>query len=450
MMPTTRANSKYGGLVGLLLLALFLLVPYGYAALTGTAEAELTGLARLHSAAESVYCAGGLTPVSYLLFAGFGVLALLMVAAYVLGDRAPAGAYLRQNGWHLLALFGLIIIPFFVAWQTDSSVCTRGKAFFWESIFVDVFILAILAVSYNLIFGFTGVLSFGHAAFFGMGAYSVGLLMLHLAWPWWLAISAALVVSVIIALVMGFVGLRIKGLYFALFTLAFAEILYILAGNRVLVNLTGAEDGFTFDVPDFLNMTTNRFFFYYLALFVLVLSFLVVRRLMNSPTGRVLHALRENEERAQMLGYNTFYFKLIAIIIAGVLAGSAGVLRGLALKGASPNVLSLDFTITPLLMVIIGGMGTYAGPVVGAFGLRLTEQFLRDTVVTLGSVEINIGERWSLILGVIFILSVMVFPYGIVGTWYSRGLNSSAGWRRLLRLGPATPQLPEAQAEADG
>lgn len=446
MLPSSTivTDHKHSGLIGALLLLLLLLIPYGYAAAVGTAEADLTGLTRWHNAAESLYCEPGVTAVSTILAAEFILLLLAVVSVTVVRGRTHRTivTVLRRHGWHMMAVLGLAIIPFFIAWQTDSSVCTRGRAFFWESIFIDIFILAILAISYNLLFGFSGVISFGHAAFFGTGAYAVGLLMLHLEWPWWLAILGALLISVLIALVKGFVGLRIRGLYFALFTLAFAEVFFLLAGNRILVNLTGAEDGFTFGVPDWLNVTTNRFFFYYLALFLLVLIFVLVRRLINSPTGRVLYALRENEERAQMLGYNTFHFKLIAIIIAGLMASLAGVMRGIALKGASPNVLSLDFTITPLLMTIIGGQGTFMGPVIGAFGLRLTEQFLRDTVITIAGVTINIGERWALILGFIFILSVMVFPYGIVGTWYSHELNTWAGWRRLLRIRPATQAAP--------
>ncbi|MCI0395945.1 MAG: branched-chain amino acid ABC transporter permease [Chloroflexi bacterium] len=428
------AAPRYRSALLILALLLFVLVPYGYAAAAGTAEGELAGLARLHSAAESVYCADGRTTVTTILAVELALVTAAVAAAHLLPTRLSRPLrFLRPDGWHMLVLALLITLPFLIAWQTESSVCSRGRAFFWQSIFVDVFILAILAISYNLIFGFSGVVSFGHAAFFGTGAYTVGLLMAHLAWPWWLAILAALLVGVLIALVKGFVGLRIRGLYFALFTLAFAEVFFVLAGNRILADITGAEDGFTFSVPEWLNITRNRLFFYYLALLALVLAFLLVRRLINSPTGRVLHALRDNEDRAQMLGYNTFHFKLIAIVIAGLLASGAGVLRGLALKGASPNVLSLDFTITPLLMVIIGGMGTFAGPVVGAFGLRLIEQYLRDTVFTIGGVEVNIGERWALILGLIFILSVMLFPQGIVGTWYSKRLNTAAGWKRLFR-----------------
>jgi branched-chain amino acid transport system permease protein len=430
-----RPDRPAGSVAGLLLLGLLVVVPYGYAVVAGEADPALSGLAAWHSAAESVYCAAGLNPVGVILMLETGLLLAGVVGARQGARRlGPVGAALKQDGWQWLAVMALVAVPFVIAWRTDSSVCVRGRAFFWEAIFVEVFTLAILALSYNLMFGFSGVISFGHAAFFGTGAYTVGLLMHHLAWPWWLAILAALLVGAAIALVKGVVGLRIRGLYFALFTLAFAQVFFLLAGNRLLTGVTGAEDGFTFSVPEWLNITRNRLFFYYLALAALGLCFWLVRRLMNSPTGKVLSALRDNEGRAQMLGYNTFYFKLIAIVLAGVMASGAGVLRGLSLKGASPEVLGLNFTITPLLMTIIGGQGTFAGPVVGAFGLRLTEQALRDTVLTLGDWQVNIGERWALILGVLFILSVMVFPYGVVGTWQSKRLNTLAGWMKLLRL----------------
>lgn len=403
--------------LGLLVIGLLALIPYTVAAVTGVPEAGLSGLAALHSAAESVYCAKGLTPTGTLLMLEVGLLAAMILAAHWGGGRlGDVGKLIQREGWYWLAVLALITLPFVIGWRTESSICTRGKAFFWEAVYVDVFILAILAISYNLMFGFTGVVSFGHAAFFGMGAYGVGLFMRHLSWPWWLAVLACLVIGVLIALIKGAVGLRIKGLYFALFTLAFAQVFYLLAGNRLLTDLTGAEDGFTFTVPDWLNITQNRLFFYYFTLIALVAAYWLVRRLMHSPTGRVLSALRDNESRAQMLGYNTFYFKLMAIVLAGVMATGAGVLRGLALKGASPEVLSLTFTFDPLLMTLVGGQGTFLGPVVGAFGLHLTEDFLRDQVWTVGGVDVNIGERWALILGGLFVLSVMVFPYGFVGT----------------------------------
>jgi branched-chain amino acid transport system permease protein len=403
---------------------------------TGTAEADLTGLKGWHSAAESVFCAKGMTTVTRIMLVELGIVFIALLVNSLMGKTFQVlSKGLGGDGGLILALMVVITIPFLIAWSTESSVCLRGKAFFWESVFIDVFILSILAISYNLVFGFSGILSFGHAAFFGTGAYMVGLLMLHLEWPWWLAVFFSLIAGVLIALFKGFVGLRIRGLYFALFTLAFAEIFFMLSGNRIMVEITGAEDGFTFPVPDWLNITQNRLFFYYMALVILVIAFLVVRRLMNSPAGRVLIAMRDNDDRAQMIGFNTFHFQLIALVIGSILATGAGILRGLALKGASPNVLGINFTMDPLLMTLMGGAATFTGPVVGAFSLRLIEQLLRDTIITVGQVEINIGEQWALILGVIFILAVLAFPQGIVGTWYARGLNTREGWRRLFKRG---------------
>jgi branched-chain amino acid transport system permease protein len=430
-----RGAARLVPIVGSALAVILLLIPYVFSLATGEPDGSLAGLARLHSASESVFCQEGLNPMGLILMVETGLLLVAQVALTVLGDRiGTAGRAIRQQGWYVLAVMVLVALPFFVGWRTESSVCERGKAFFWQSVFIEAFILAVLTISYNLMFGFTGVVSFGHAAFFGMGAYTVGLLMKHLAWPWWAAILATLAVGVLIALIKGFVGLRIKALAFAMFTLAFAQVFFILSGNRLLVNLTGAEDGFTFDVPDFLNATKHRLFYYYLALAVLLISYWLVRRLMNSPTGRVISAQFSNEDRARMLGYNTFYYKLIAIVLAGIMATTSGILRGIVNKGASPNLLGLAFTVDPLVMTIIGGQGTFLGPVVGAFGLHLVEHLLLDAVVTIGSVQVNIGSSWALILGIIFIVTVLVFPQGIVGTWLVRRLHTADGWRRLLRI----------------
>jgi branched-chain amino acid transport system permease protein len=229
----------------------------------------------------------------------------------------------------------------------------------------------------------------------------------------------ALLISVAMGVFVSVIALRIRGLYFAIFTLVFAEIFFVLAQNRIMVNVTGAEDGFTFAVPDWINATKHRITFYYLGLAYLVGAFLLVRQIVNSPTGRVMHAIRDNEDRALMLGYNTFSYKMLAIVLAGILACGAGILRGLLNKGASPSVLSISFTMDPLLMTLIGGAGTFLGPVIGAFLLHLVEQALRDTVIPIAGFEVNIGERWFLILGVIFIVIVIAFPSGIVGTFRS-------------------------------
>jgi branched-chain amino acid transport system permease protein len=184
-----------------------------------------------------------------------------------------------------------------------------------------------------------------------------------------------------------------------------------------MVNITGAEDGFTYPVPDIVNTTQNRLFFYYLVLVLLVACYLLVQRLMDSPTGRALAAIRENEDRARMIGFQTINYKLIALVVSGFMATGAGILRGIANKGASPNVLGAGVTIDALLKTIIGGAGTFMGPVVGAFGLNLTEHALRDTEIMIGATTVDIGKYWALILGILFIVTVLLFPQGLVGTW---------------------------------
>lgn len=423
-------------LLGAGLLALLLLVPLLYALLAaGGVEGGQA------AAVAPIYCQEGLNPVGAVLIGETVALLALTAGAYALpGVRNGWAAGLRTYGVQLVVLLALIAIPFIIAWQTDSSVCSRGRSFFWQSVFIEVFILGALAISYNLIFGFAGVLSFGHAAFFGVGAYGVGLLIRHLEWPLGWAVLGTLAASVLMGVLVSVIALRIRGLYFAIFTLTFAEIFFVLAQNRIMTRITGAEDGFTFSVPDWINATQHRMTFYYLALGFLVFCYLLVRQLINSPTGRVMRAMRENEDRAMMLGYNTFAYKMLAIVLAGVLASGAGILRGLLNKGASPNVLGASFTIDPLLMTLIGGVATFAGPVVGAFLLRLMEQYLRDTVVHAGPLELNIGEHWYLLLGLIFILIVIAFPSGIVGTVQN--------WRRRWQARKKDPPEPEP-AQAD-
>jgi len=422
-------------LVGTMLL--FILVPIIYAAIAGQPESDLTGFQAAKSAVSSIFCQKGYSSIIPIFFTEVVLIAAGLVFLRFRKSKSEGLNHLAKDGWLLLTFLILVIVPFIIAWQTESSVCVRGKSFFWQSIFIEVFILATLAMSYNLMFGFSGVISFGHAAFFGIGAYGVGLLMHHLGWPLGISILATLIVSSVLGFFVSIIGIRIRGLYFAIFTLAFAEIFFILSQNRIMTDITGAEDGFTFAVPDWINATQNRLTFYYLALFYLIVVYWFIRRLVNSPTGRVMGGLKDNEDRALMLGYNTFWFKTLSIVLAGVLASGSGILRALLNKGASPNVLGISFTMDPLLMTLIGGAGTYNGPVIGAFALRLTEQLLRDAIITIGPLEINIGERWALILGGIFILSVIVFPTGIVGTWrnlsFSRVRRSWDKLRNKLR-----------------
>jgi branched-chain amino acid transport system permease protein len=224
-----------------------------------------------------------------------------------------------------------------------------------------------------------------------------------------------MVVAAGLALVVGLVSLRLRGVYFALFTLAVAEMFHIYFQR---LQFTGSEDGFELrGLPDWLNPTRQHLQFYYIAMVLAVASFVFVRRLMHSPTGAILLGIRENEERAKTIGYNTLGYKLFAITTAGVLAAVAGIMQAMFNKKVGPEMMGLAYTVDPLIATIIGGIGTFAGPVIGASALHLSDRQLRDAVLTIGGVKINIGQDWELILGAAFIVVVIVFPYGIVGTW---------------------------------
>ncbi|MCU0498224.1 MAG: branched-chain amino acid ABC transporter permease [Anaerolineae bacterium] len=335
---------------------------------------------------------------------------------------------LRENWLYWLIILFLLAFPFLVAAQTGSSpfgeprgdrMVMRGESVRWQAVMIEIFILAILAMSYNLMFGFTGVLSFGHALFFGLSGYIIGLMLEYTGLDNGIAlilgIGLAIAINGILGLLIGLVSLRLKGVYFAIFTLAVAEMAFIFFGRFAL---TRAEDGFTLThVPIWLDATQNRITLYYVALGMGIFTFFAIRRLINSPTGAVFKAIRENEDRAQSIGYNTLTFKLIAITIASMLAASAGVLQVLLNKKVGPELLGIGNTVDPLLMTIIGGIGSFTGPVIGATGLHLLDTNIREATITIGSTVLHVSDFWGLLLGAIFILAVMVFPQGVVGTW---------------------------------
>ncbi|MEL6149121.1 MAG: branched-chain amino acid ABC transporter permease [Chloroflexota bacterium] len=326
----------------------------------------------------------------------------------------------KHNWTLLLALAALILLPFIIQWITgDPATARRGESVFWQGIMIEVYILGILAMSYNLIFGFTGVISFGHALFFGIGGYSLAIFTEKLsngaAWGLPVGLLAGLLIAAVVGLGVGLVSLRLRGVYFALFTLAIAEMFFIYFSRFAF---TSAEDGFAIGaVPDWLNPTRNRLIYYYITLALMSLTFVFIRRLISSPVGAVLVAIRENEERARAIGYNTLNYKLYAITVSSLLAALAGALHVLFNKKVGPEVLGLTYTVDPLLGTIIGGLGTFVGPVLGMGGIHLSDRLLRDTVLEIGTYTLDIGASWNVILGSAFILVVIVFPRGIVGTF---------------------------------
>jgi branched-chain amino acid transport system permease protein len=328
---------------------------------------------------------------------------------------------LRENGLYLLVLVALIALPHAIGWATDTSpFVRRGEAFYWMSILIEIFAVAILVMSYNLMFGFTGVISFGHALFFGLGGYIVGLMLefteIEQNTAFLLGVLIVLAVCGVIGLLIGLATLRLRGVYFAIFTLAVAEMVWIYFGR---LSLTGGDDGFaiTSRLPTWIDPVQSRINLYYIALILFAATFVIIRRLVKSPVGSVFMAIRENEERAKALGYDTLRYKLIAITVAGMMAGMAGIVHSVLAKKIGPEILGVSHTVDALLMTIIGGVGTFTGPVLGAAGLELADTFIRRAVFEVGGLTIDLSSSWTLILGFIFVLVVIVFPFGIVGTW---------------------------------
>ncbi|HRE48731.1 MAG TPA: branched-chain amino acid ABC transporter permease [Aggregatilineales bacterium] len=338
---------------------------------------------------------------------------------------------LRQDWLILGVIAALILFPFVVAWLTNSNplgvlrgerYIMRGESVRWQSVLIEIYILAILAMSYNLLFGFTGVISFGHALFFGVGSYSVGIALQYLSLPpdvgLLVGVVGAIVFNILLGLFVGLVSLRLRGVYFAIFTLAIAEMFFVFFGR---LELTRAEDGFALNaVPAWIDPAQSRLTLYFVTLALAAGVFVFIRRLIFSPTGAVFQAIRENEDRTRVIGYNTLTYKLMAITLSAVLAGVAGVLQAVLNKKVGPELLSVGYTVDPLLMTIIGGIGSFTGPIIGATGLHLLEILLRDAVISipLGAevLHIEIKAIWGLLLGAVFIAAVIVFPRGIVGT----------------------------------
>lgn len=334
----------------------------------------------------------------------------------------------KTNWLEWLTLIFLLLFPFIVAWLTGDSpfgvargdrMMMRGQSVLWQAHLIRVFTLAVLVMSYNLMFGFTGVISFGHSLFFGLGGYILAMIAEYSGMGANLTLFVSfiiiLVVNGLLGFIVGLVSLRLRGIYFAIFTLAVAEMVWLFSRS---FELTNGEDGLNIvNLPLWIDPSRNRINVYYIGLLLFVFTYLIIKRLVKSPSGTVFQAIRENEERAQAIGYNTLRYKLLSITIAGMLASMAGMLFSIMDKAARPEILGVGVTVDALLMTIIGGVGTFVGPVLGASSLHILDVLFRDSVIELGTFTINVGDNWLLILGFVFILVVLVFPYGMVGTW---------------------------------
>ena len=308
----------------------------------------------------------------------------------------------------LLALLVLALIPMFVSG-------------FYVGLVSRILILAILAMSLDLLIGFTGLVSFGHAAFYGIGAYALGIAFQNAeVIPLWQALPLSLAAAALAALAIGWVSVRTSGIYFIMITLAFAQMFFYFFFESPRF---GGDDGiFLFLKPvlmvgseDLLNLDRDNNF-YYFTLTCLVLSFLFLKMILRAPFGRVITAISANEHRVQALGYATNRYKLVSFVVAGTLAGLAGFLEAAHTGYINPAYLSWHESGVVIAIVILGGMGTLYGPVLGAFMVVLLQNFLPE-----------LTPHWQLLFGGIIIAVVLFLPHG-VASLFPRIAGLRRGW----------------------
>ncbi|MFZ5734673.1 MAG: branched-chain amino acid ABC transporter permease [Pseudomonadota bacterium] len=286
----------------------------------------------------------------------------------------------------------------------------------YEALAVNILILGLYALGFNLIFGYTGLLSFGHAAFLGAGAYGCGIAIVTYKVGWFGAIAIGTAFATLLAVVMGFLAIRTRGIYFSMVTLALSMCVYYAFYQ--MQSLTGGENGLRgvnlqtisvlgISLP-FIHPTVK----YYLILVFVAAAIWLFSRILASPFGAVLEAIRENEERARACGYDVIRAKLVAFIISGAFCGLAGALNAIHLSIVPVETVHYTKSGQVVMMALLGGMGTFFGPFVGAAAFLLIEDVLA-----------MLTANWQLFVGIIFIVFVLFFPRGIWGSllqWMER------------------------------
>ena len=335
---------------------------------------------------------------------------------------------LNLTGWVTLAVMAaLAILPPLFLWT--------GEAFYLD-LATRLVILGIAAVSLNLILGYGGLVSFGHAAFIGLGAYAVGIPAHHATWGGFEAVASynglfqaglAIGVSALFALVTGAIALRTKGVYFIMITMAFGQMAYYFFLSLDVYN---GDDGLTIDVRSELPLINldNPLHLYLLAYVSLVLAMWMKHRIVNSRFGMVLQGAKGNAERMVTLGYNIYLYRLTAYVISGAMAGYAGFLLGNFTTFISPDMLDWTRSGELIFMVILGGAGTIVGPVIGSSIFILIEEVLQDLLKWIDSIlalvigrELGLDVYWHLPFGLMLIAVVLFVRGGLMGLFRGKG-----------------------------
>lgn len=299
--------------------------------------------------------------------------------------------------WSVAVLLLIALPPFVIA---------IGQPFYLD-VARRILILAIAAVSLNLILGYGGLVSFGHAAYLGIGAYAVGILGFYGITSGWLQWPVAIVASAVVALAIGAVSIRTSGVYFIMITLAFTQMLYYLG---ISLEVFGGDDGMRLrSKSQFGGLVDLRdpVAFYYLCLALMLLAVFITYRIVNSRFGMVLRASKSNDARTRAIGFSPYPYRLAAFVIAGAMCGLSGALYANHTNYITPGLMSWQQSGDIMFMVILGGMATTAGPVLGTFALLMVEELLKGWT-----------QHWQVILGPLLILSVIFFRRGLAGIFY--------------------------------
>jgi len=288
---------------------------------------------------------------------------------------------------------------------------------FWRRFLTEILIWGLLAMSSDILIGYTGIVSFGHSAFFGLGMYGAAAALMTTRPPsLWLALGCGLVAAAAVAAFVAYFSTRLRDIYFAITTLIFSQIFYVVIFTST--ELTGGENGLNFSrpalaIPGLFSMPFDATTLHWFVLAVVVISFLLLRRITQSPFGMVLQSIRENEARTRAIGYPTERYKIVAVMLSGLFAGLAGVLYAVQNRFAAPDFVFFVVSGEVVIYNVIGGIGTLVGPILGAaFFQLLREGFSRFFT-----------EYYLIPVGMIFIAMVIFMPQGLLGfarRWLNR------------------------------
>jgi branched-chain amino acid transport system permease protein len=294
---------------------------------------------------------------------------------------------LMKKAWLMLLIILFIVAPAFLSE-------------FYLTVLCEALVMSLLALSFNLLFGYMGQLSFGQAAFYGLGGYTVAMLVTKLHFDFWLSIIAGVLVASFIGLIVGYFCVRLRGIYFAVLTLAFGQLIFFIVFKWH--NFTGGDDGIQgIFPPEFLKSPTA---YYYFILIIFLISAFVLWKMIHSPFGQTIVSMRENSERTEFLGINIARYQLIAFVIAAAIAGLAGAIWVPFYRSVAPSYLTWIKSGEPVMAAILGGPSLFYGPILGMFIMTFFHSWVLGFTV-----------YWPVVMGALILIIIFFLPGGILG-----------------------------------